>query len=366
MYTHDVTARRARRSFLHAAVAAPLVGLAAPPVTSTRQASPAFSGARLYSLPRRVFKAPAPKEDFESWTFNLMLESTSSDGIDAAKLTLTLLAGGAPVSTEVVSGPGLHAWRWFDRAVRARTTRDAAGSTFWNAVFRIRQAAPVAAKIDACDAELAYDAGGVRHVVRGYVALRSYTPAARLHFPFVGNGIITQGGTASWGHMNRSGQFAVDAVALNEFSSPMIAPWGPNSALAGWGRPILAPAPGVVVVARGDRPDQPRPGTSDPRYYVKEYPQGGDPGNHVVIDHGNSEFSMIAHLQEKSVRVTPGQRVSSREPIGLLGNSGDSTSPHLHYQLQDGPDWEFADALPSVFEGLRRVLVPGWYFSAPG
>ena len=106
---------------------------------------------------------------------------------------------------------------------------------------------------------------------------------------------------------------------------------------------------GTVVVARGDRPDQPVLGVSDPAYFVAEFPNGGDPGNHVVIDHGNGEFSAIDHFQHGSVRVSVGERVVQGQALGLLGSSGDSSSPHVHHQLQDGPDWTRANALPHAY-----------------
>ena len=54
-------------------------------------------------------------------------------------------------------------------------------------------------------------------------------------------------------------------------------------------------------------------------------------GNCVVIDHGNSEFSLLAHMQEGSVTVKVGDQVVAGQVIGKLGNSGSSFGPHLHY-----------------------------------
>ena len=128
---------------------------------------------------------------------------------------------------------------------------------------------------------------------------------------------------------------------------------------------MLAPADGIVVRARGDRPDQPLPETSDPRYYAPEYPNGGDVGNTVTIDHGNGEFSMLAHFRAGSLRVKVGDRVRQGQSLAALGNSGDTSGPHVHYQLQTGPDWEYADALPVKFTNVDQPsLVRGTYFDA--
>ena len=108
---------------------------------------------------------------------------------------------------------------------------------------------------------------------------------------------------------------------------------------------------------------QPKDGESNPTYYAPEYPDGGDPGNSVVIDHGNGEFSMIAHMKLGSVRMKVGQKVEQGQHIGELGNSGDTSGPHVHYQLQDGPRWEFADGLPFIFKNVSS-LSRGSYFDA--
>ncbi len=61
-------------------------------------------------------------------------------------------------------------------------------------------------------------------------------------------------------------------------------------------------------------------------------------GNYVVIDHGQSEFSLYAHFQPGSVRVKKGDQVKAGDVIGKLGSSGNSTEPHLHFQITDRPD----------------------------
>ena len=138
-----------------------------------------------------------------------------------------------------------------------------------------------------------------------------------------------------------------------------------NGAYTGWGRELVAPAAGTVVRVRGDRPDQPLPNRSDPAFYAPEFAGGGDTGNHVVIDHGNGEFSLVAHMMAGSVLVAHGETVQQGQPIGRLGNSGDTTGPHVHYQLQSGPDWTSADALPCSFINLSvDHLVRGSFFHA--
>ena len=75
-------------------------------------------------------------------------------------------------------------------------------------------------------------------------------------------------------------------------------------------------------------------------------------GNCVIIDHGNSEYSVMAHMQQGSVTVKVGERVAAGQVIGRLGNSGDSFGPHLHYQLQSGPQLFHDQALPFRFQNI--------------
>jgi murein DD-endopeptidase MepM/ murein hydrolase activator NlpD len=70
----------------------------------------------------------------------------------------------------------------------------------------------------------------------------------------------------------------------------------------------------------------------------------------VVIDHGNAEYSLLAHLQPHSLRVKPGQKVKRGDVLGLAGNSGNTSEPHLHVHLMNAPSMADADGLPMPFD----------------
>ena len=59
-------------------------------------------------------------------------------------------------------------------------------------------------------------------------------------------------------------------------------------------------------------------------------------GNHVVLDLGGGRFAFYAHLQPGSLKVKVGDRVTRGQIIGLVGNSGNSTEPHLHFHISNG------------------------------
>ena len=72
-------------------------------------------------------------------------------------------------------------------------------------------------------------------------------------------------------------------------------------------------------------------------------------GNHVIIDHGNSEYSVLAHLKLGSVKVKAGDKVKSDTMIGRCGNSGNAETPHLHIHLQNTPILFNGEGLPMQF-----------------
>jgi murein DD-endopeptidase MepM/ murein hydrolase activator NlpD len=74
-------------------------------------------------------------------------------------------------------------------------------------------------------------------------------------------------------------------------------------------------------------------------------------GNHVIIDHGNGEFSLLAHLRRGTLAVELGQTVTAATPLGRCGHSGNTSEPHLHYHLQDTAVFGKGVGLPAQFQG---------------
>ncbi|MGY3795127.1 M23 family metallopeptidase [uncultured Aquimarina sp.] len=72
-------------------------------------------------------------------------------------------------------------------------------------------------------------------------------------------------------------------------------------------------------------------------------------GNYILIDHFNGEYSLLAHLKKGSVLVNLGDIVAKGQEIGQAGNSGNSTGPHLHYHLQNSPNYLNGIGLPAQF-----------------
>jgi len=132
-----------------------------------------------------------------------------------------------------------------------------------------------------------------------------------------------------------------------------------------YGADVIAAADGKVVGAVNDQPEDPtamqRPGESQEAYFQRlqkdqsrRIAKGLESlaGNFVTIDHGKGEYSFYAHLQPGSVRVHVGDQVKAGDVIGKLGSSGNSTEPHLHFQVCDKPDWEMTAGIPMNFANI--------------
>lgn len=323
---------------------------------------------RLVPMPTRIFKTPdASHERTESWVLWLLVETDEPRAlrIQAAEIALSHDTHLVHASSYGADGvPALTIVPPF--SPRLLDGRPSPTPIHWPQALRVRCTEPAAAKVDSMSVSLELAEGG--NVVRSKVVLpvEVFVQKTSLLYPFKGKGVITQAGVTNGGHRNRSGQFALDGIGLDAGYGVNVPGGGRKSEdYAGWGRTLIAPAGGMIVRARADRPDQPDPENSDPKFYAPEYPNGGDPGNHLVIDHGNGEFSMLAHFQAGSMLVKVGDRVRQAEPLGKLGSSGDTNTPHSHYQLQSGPDWEWSDGLPCTFANLEAgPLVRGAFFDA--
>jgi hypothetical protein len=75
-------------------------------------------------------------------------------------------------------------------------------------------------------------------------------------------------------------------------------------------------------------------------------------GNHVVVDIGHGRYAFYAHLQPGSVKVKVGQKVVVGQTLGLLGNSGNTDAPHLHFHVMNSPYPLLANGMPYRFSSF--------------
>lgn len=320
---------------------------------------------RLLTIPTNIYRTTSnSKEALAGWVFFLIVQSETDQPIIPVDLTLSYSSKGEVVREEILEATALQTVDHKNYPPARLTGSAPSTPTYWPHAFRIHSQLPTSLNIDEVIARLRIvDPEGSIRVVVTVIPITTYLQKTRLIFPFKGKGIVTQGGALEAGHRNRSGIYAIDGIGLSANYAPVLKDDSSIKSYAGWSRRLEAPAAGNIIYARNDRPDQPVDGVSDPKFYAPEYSDGGDPGNSIVIDHGNGEFSMIAHMQKGSVRVRVGDAVVKGQTIGLLGNSGDTSGPHVHYQLQNGPRWEFADGLPATFDNVKNTS-RGAFFDA--
>jgi hypothetical protein len=124
---------------------------------------------------------------------------------------------------------------------------------------------------------------------------------------------------------NREQRHAVDLLIWQE-GATFHGDGARNEDYFAWGQRVLAPVDATVVEMVDGYPAN-EPGT------LPENPEDVF-GNHVVLQVGNNAFLYLAHLQEGSLAVARGDRVTAGTQLGLVGNSGNSSEPHLHIHAQ--------------------------------
>lgn len=190
-------------------------------------------------------------------------------------------------------------------------------------------------------------------------ALRFFPPATHsdyvtkgdIHLPFRGTWYAFWGGTApakNYHAADRAQKYAYDML-IRKNGVSHTGSGGKNTDYYCYGKPVLAPVAGTIVMVIDGVPEN-VPGEQDPYMAF---------GNCVMIDAGNTEFLVLAHLQPHSPTVSVGDAVKVGQILGLCGNTGNSSEPHLHFHMQNRPIFTQSDGLPITFHNYVQdgVLV---------
>ncbi len=163
--------------------------------------------------------------------------------------------------------------------------------------------------------------------------------------PFEGDWLVVWGGdtlSLNQHHGVPNQKFAYDFLKVDGSGKNYRNKGIKNEDYYAFGQKILAPADGEVTdVIEGVRDNV--PGSMNPYSAL---------GNAVILQHQDFEVSILAHLKQGSVRVKIGERVKQGQLIGLCGNSGNSSEPHLHYHLQNTPIVQDGIGLKVCFNGI--------------
>ena len=143
-------------------------------------------------------------------------------------------------------------------------------------------------------------------------------------------------------------RFAIDWVRLNADGRTFSGDQKDNKSYRAYGAEALAVSDALVVATKDGIPEN-VPGPASRAVLITLETVGG---NYVVLDLGGGRYAFYAHLQPGSLRVKTGDRVTRGQVIGLVGNSGNSTEPHLHFHVSDGVSPLGSEGLPYAMSGM--------------
>jgi peptidase M23-like protein len=110
-----------------------------------------------------------------------------------------------------------------------------------------------------------------------------------------------------------------------------------------YGRDVRAPAAGRIIAVHDGDPDA-VPHRPDRQRRA---------GNHILLEVAPDEYLVVAHLLAGSIAVKAGQSVARGEIVGRVGNSGNTSEPHVHVHLQDRPTPDQGEGIPLLFSNYR-------------
>lgn len=293
--------------------------------------------------------------DTESWAFYIVAKLTQcSKPIHPLSAKIELISKENVVKSLIADRTYLEQFTVPEEKIAAPTGK--AYLLIWNHFIE-----PIALEIDKLRYALQMqDAKGMRFENTLEIPLRRYEQKTKLIFPLKGKCIIAVGHEYNEHHRLDRSQFAYDIFPLGPNGEMIREDGRTNEEWWGFGAPVIAPAVGTVVYARNDIPENKRPNVLPDEAFYKTVPDqlNATAGNHVIIDHGHEEHSLLAHLKYGSVVVEKDEQVKKGQQIGLVGNSGKSGAPHLHYALRSSPDF-MCDGLPSHFDNLKLLGLKG-------
>ncbi|HLN71760.1 MAG TPA: peptidoglycan DD-metalloendopeptidase family protein [Prolixibacteraceae bacterium] len=168
------------------------------------------------------------------------------------------------------------------------------------------------------------------------------------HFilPFNGTWTVFWGGDTkglNYHIDNEAQKNAFDVIITNNKGISFKTDGKTNEDYYAFGKEIIAPCDGQVVLVVDGVKDN-IPGVLNPVYI---------PGNTVIIKTGNNEYLLFAHFKQHSIKVVEGQIIKQGQVLGLCGNSGNSSEPHLHFHLQNAEDMNIATGIKCYFDKIQ-------------
>ena len=229
---------------------------------------------------------------------------------------------------------------------------------FMHEHFKISAAKP----IDELILTISYSQDKEERNVSTSIPVVQYRSANQYIFPVKGTWLVTANWDSPHGHRGGySSEFAFDLAQLDGNLQVPENQRKPKESFPCYGKEILAIADGEVVDCFWKLPEISTSYTDYPREQIRQFvhEHGYVPasaGNFVILAHANGEFSFYAHLITDSLEVKKGDKVKQGQVLGRVGNSGNSTGPHLHFQIMDGPSHLTGRGLPCHFTNIKSIF----------
>lgn len=153
------------------------------------------------------------------------------------------------------------------------------------------------------------------------------------------------------GRAHLAQRFAIDWAKLGEDGNTWKGDPAKNSSYHAYGSEVLAVADGVVASVKDGIPEN----VPSPSSRAVPITPDTIAGNYVILEIGG-RFALFAHLQPGSLRVKQGDKIKRGQVIGLVGNSGNSTEPHLHFHMSDGNSALGSEGVPFLLEAFEKRL----------
>ncbi len=169
----------------------------------------------------------------------------------------------------------------------------------------------------------------------------NYRTQTNLKLPFNEEFFIGWGGRTieqNYHAEYREQRFAIDIVQMIN-GNTHTGSGNNNSDYYCFGKTLISPGEGTIIELLNSVDDN-IPGSVNSKQPA---------GNYIIIEHYNKEYSFIGHLKKNSIIVNVGDKVTQGQELAKIGNSGQSSEPHIHYHMQNTSNPLKGDGLPTQF-----------------
>lgn len=171
----------------------------------------------------------------------------------------------------------------------------------------------------------------------------------KLKLPFNGEWTVVWGGDTkelNYHVESQAQKNAFDIVIKDSKGNSFKTNGKTNEDYYAFGKEIIAPCAGQIVLVVDGVKDN-KPGEFNPIYI---------PGNTVILKTADNEYLFFAHFKQHSIKVIEEQNVKQGQVLGLCGNSGNSSEPHIHFHIQNVENMNVATGVKCYFD---KIIVKG-------